>query len=298
MKYPIGAHSFEAESPALTLELSASDPFNDAPEQLRERLEQDGYLLLRGLHDADQVLQVRRGILERLNERGLLDASAPLMDGIALPGLKTTASVRANADLKSPALCDLLYSDRAHRFFERLFGEIAQPYQYQWLRAAGPGAGSPIHADLPYMGRGSPRVRTLWTPLGRMTPDMGPLAICLGSHRWPEVRGTYAHSDVDRDRHTGVFTDDAAELVDRFGGRWATTTFEPGDVVVLGMYTLHGSLTNTSNRFRISCDTRYQPAAEPMDERWSGDEPTGHDVMWNPDVQLQSVQQARAGWGV
>jgi hypothetical protein len=39
------------------------------------------------------------------------------------------------------------------------------------------------------------------------------------------------------------------------------------------MFTMHGSLTNTSNRYRLSCDTRYQRADEPVDERWVGENP-------------------------
>ena len=34
----------------------------------------------------------------------------------------------------------------------------------------------------------------------------------------------------------------------------------------------HCARTNTSKRYRISCDTRWQPAAEAADERWSTEE--------------------------
>ena len=298
MKYTIGQREFEAESPALTLNLrDSNDILHDAPD-LRQRLQSDGFLLIRGFHDAAQVLAVRREILERLQERGQLDERAPLMDGVTKAGLQTTASVRGQEDLKTDSLRALLYSDRAHQFFAHLFGQAAKPYQFQWLRAAGPGAGSPIHADLPYMGRGTHNLCTLWTPLGAMTPQMGPLAVCLGSNQWPQVREKYAHSDVDRDAHGGVFTEDSGELVERFGGQWATTTFEPGDAMILGMYLLHGSLSNASNRFRISCDTRYQPANEPMDERWDGAQPRGHETLWAENPQLQSIESARQSWGV
>jgi len=298
MNYRIGNRDFEAESSALTLNLRDSNDVQHNPQALRERLEEDGYLLMRGFHDADKVLGVRREILERLNQRGQLNPAAPLMEGVAAPNLETSASVRGQEDLKTASLRELLYSQRAHEFFARLFGAPARPFQFQWLRAAGPGAGSPIHADLPYMGRGTRNLCTLWTPLGQITPDMGPLALCLGSHRWEAVRGKYAHSDVDRDRHGGIFTEDSGELVERFGGQWATTTFEPGDAVILGMYLLHGSLSNATNKFRISCDTRYQRADEPMDDRWDGDEPRGHEVLWSADPQLEPVEVSRRRWGL
>jgi hypothetical protein len=62
------------------------------------------------------------------------------------------------------------------------------------------------------------------------------------------------------------------------GGRWLTTDFQAGDMLVFGMWTLHCSLDNNSprNRLRITIDTRYQPADEPVDERWIGTDPAGH----------------------
>ncbi|MEC0141876.1 phytanoyl-CoA dioxygenase family protein [Paenibacillus alginolyticus] len=34
--------------------------------------------------------------------------------------------------------------------------------------------------------------------------------------------------------------------------KWATTTFDAGDVLIFGMYLLHSSLENTTNQYRIS----------------------------------------------
>ena len=36
------------------------------------------------------------------------------------------------------------------------------------------------------------------------------------------------------------------------------------------MTTVHASLDNQTEAYRISTDTRYQLAAEPIDERWIG----------------------------
>ena len=52
---------------------------------------------------------------------------------------------------------------------------------------------------------------------------------------------------------------------------WVTENFKMGDCVILSMDTLHMSTTNTTDKYRISCDTRWQPVAEPHDERWSTD---------------------------
>ena len=50
-----------------------------------------------------------------------------------------------------------------------------------------------------------------------------------------------------------------------------------GDLLVFPMYTIHASLDNqTENLLRLSTDTRYQLASEPVDERWVGENPIAH----------------------
>jgi ectoine hydroxylase-related dioxygenase (phytanoyl-CoA dioxygenase family) len=132
------------------------------------------------------------------------------------------------------------------------------------------------------MGRGSQRLHTIWTPLGQLTPQLGSLAILVGSHNLPsyeKLRQTYGKSDVDRDGTHGHFTSDLLSLTEQLGGQWHTTTFEPGDVILFGMHTMHASTSNTTDRWRISCDTRFQPASDPVDERWIGQQPIGHTGM-------------------
>ena len=99
-------------------------------------------------------------------------------------------------------------------------------------------------------------------------------------------RETYATLDVDSKSApagaTGQYTTDPIYVVraaasDRGSSVaarpiWVTEDFQMGDVVILPMDTLHMSTTNTTDRYRISCDTRWQPASEPHDERWSTDE--------------------------
>jgi len=39
--------------------------------------------------------------------------------------------------------------------------------------------------------------------------------------------------------------------------QWVGEDFKMGDVVIFGIKTLHMSTTNTTDQFRISCDTRW-----------------------------------------
>jgi hypothetical protein len=103
--------------------------------------------------------------------------------------------------------------------------------------------------------------------------------------------------DVDRDNVAkGFFSEDPIELVDTFGGRWLTTEFETGDALIFGMYTMHGSLLNETDRYRISCDTRYQRADEPADERWIGEKPIAH-YAWGKG-ETTTIDEARRKWGI
>ena len=71
--------------------------------------------------------------------------------------------------------------------------------------------------------------------------------------------------------------DDAIEFARSRGSRFLTQNFEPGDVIVFGMTTMHGAFDNVSpiGRTRLSVDVRWQPADEPMDERYFGSSPAG-----------------------
>ncbi len=55
---------------------------------------------------------------------------------------------------------------------------------------------------------------------------------------------------------------------------------------------------NTSNRYRISVDTRYQLAGDPVDDRWAGETPRGHDGFWRPGAALEPVEVSRERWGL
>ena len=66
------------------------------------------------------------------------------------------------------------------------------------------------------------------------------------------------------------------KLRERLGGRWLTTDYRAGDVLIFTIFMVHCSLDNNTDRIRITSDTRYQLAAEPVDERWIGENPIAH----------------------
>ncbi len=285
----------------VSTDLRESNDILDTSETLHERIAKDGYLLIRGLHDKDAVLSARQQILEKLAEKDMLAPDTPLMDGIFNPDYPestSTGSMGNKALTQLPEFKAVVEGAPIMNFFKHFLGGEARTFDFKWLRTAGPGSGSPIHYDIVFMGRGTQNLYSCWTPFGDVSLDMGPIVFCLGSNRFEKVRKTYGESDVDRDMIEGHFSDNPLEIVEKFGGHWATTSFSAGDVIIFSMFLMHASLVNTSGKIRITADTRYQLAAEPIDERWVGEKPKGHYAWKQKDAKIESLEESRRRWDV
>ena len=285
----------------VSTDLQDSNDILDNPDALHERIAEDGYLLIRGLHDKETVLAARRAILQKLAAKDMLDPGTPLMDGTFNPDYPeptSTGSMGNKPLTQLPEFKAVVEGAPIMNFFKEFLGGEARTFDFKWLRTAGPGSGSPIHYDIVFMGRGTQNLYSCWTPFGDVSLDMGPIVFCLGSNRFDKVRETYGRADVDRDLIKGHFSDDPLEIVQKFGGHWATTSFSAGDVIIFSMFLMHASLVNTSDKIRITADTRYQLASEPIDERWIGAEPKGHYAWKQKDAQIESLAESRRRWGV
>ena len=140
--------------------------------------------------------------------------------------------------------------------------------EYKWLRAVARGEFTGAHTDRVYVGGGSQRLLTLWLPLGEVTPEQGAMRVLRGSHTLVELRSGYGQSRVGRDgTRSGWIGADQLPALLQSGAQWVTTRFRPGDVCVLGLDTVHMTGPNRTEQLRISCDTRWQPAEDPVDPR-------------------------------
>lgn len=176
---------------------------------------------------------------------------------------------------------------------------------YKWIRAVGQHQFTGVHADAVYMSRGSANLHTVWIPLGDVSPQHGTLAVIDGSHKcasYEPIRETYGRMDVDRDKTEGWLSRNPLEITNRFGGQWRTADFCAGDVLIFSLQTLHCSTTNMSRSYRLSCDVRFQPSNDPVDERWVSDDDddgtkgTGHTN--HGKIKLRSIDDARREWGI
>lgn len=260
-------------------ELRDSNAIQDHPEALRERMAEDGYLMIRDFHDRAVVLSAR--------ERFLSELAACGKRGGMFKGIAAT-----------PELMAMLESDRLFTFWETYFGEPPLTFQEKWLRSVDGGSSTGVHYDNVYMGRGSSRLHTSWIPIGDIPMEQGTLAICVGSHHghFQRLQATYGQLDVDRTpvKDGGWYTRDPLEVTEKYGGQWASTDFRAGDAVFFPMFTLHASTRNDTDRLRLSCDIRFQPASEAADERWYGAEATGHSAVMPEDA--PTMDELKRGW--
>jgi hypothetical protein len=295
MKLQMGKRELVLGSAQLGLLRESNDVMGDMP-ALRRRMEEDGYLLIRRLHDPLKVKAARRVVLENLDANGQIEGSHPLDEAYMAPNARGSFLGGSKAITHTPEFLGVVESPELMQFFAEFLGAPSLTFDYKWLRAVGKGDATGAHFDVVYMGRGTHNLYTLWTPLGDVPYEKGPLAILSGSHGMERVKETYGRMDVDRDHVTGSFSDNPVEMLERYGGRWLTSEFHMGDAIIFGMFTMHGSLTNVTGQFRLSCDTRYQRADEPADERWMGESPIAH-YAWTKGETV-SMEDARKRWGV
>ncbi len=288
---------------------SSIDAIGDRDE-LHRRMASDGYLFLPGYLDREEVKAARASSLEKLAEKGIFEERHELDEAILKPGQVLRSS--QDVPIGNEPLSKLLYSGRMIEFYEFFLGGPVIHFDYTWFRSksSAPSAVSDPHCDVVYMSRGSPKNRyTSWTPLGEIPLKMGGLMILEGSHLQEELKSTYGQCDVDvycenigeaaaimarakadnreltdEEKKSitwstkGSYCNSAIEARERVGGRWLTSEYNMGDLLVFTMFTMHAGNDNQTNRLRISTDTRYQPASDPVDERYIGDTSGNWDI--------------------
>ena len=246
-------------------------PLLGDPDALRARSDEDGFLFFRGFLPVEPVLELRRQILAIVGRYGWLRAGTDPMEGIAdLEAVaasdaqdKTLYAIGVTADAYRDIQCLELFHALPHHpkllaLYESLFGEAVLPHPRHIARVLLPSpslAPTPPHQDYIYI-QGTHRFWTCWFPLGDVPVDLGGLSILRGSHREPVL-------DVARARGAGGFE---AILCGK-DYTWVQDDYRCGDVVTFPSHTVHKGLpSRLRDHIRLSCDVRYQPAADPIEE--------------------------------
>lgn len=257
---------------------------------LQQHVEEDGYVLLRGVLDRGDVLAARAEVFSRLEQVG--EVKPPAIEGIATgKSRRSELAGDLNAFWKSvnegTALRTVTHGDRLREIMSAVIGETARPHDLMYLRPACVGRATKLHYDFPFFARRSLRIHTAWIPLGDIPVLDGPLLIVEGSNRFLDLtepirnhdyEAVHANSVIQKAAYEEPNATDPVSFVRRRDARLVSTDFRAGDLLVFGGFTLHGSLDNCSpaGRVRLSCDVRFQPAADPFDdERYFGTDPSG-----------------------
>jgi ectoine hydroxylase-related dioxygenase (phytanoyl-CoA dioxygenase family) len=259
-------------------------------DMLRGSFSENGYVLLRGALDCNDVAAARNEVFSRLAE---MDEILPPVEA----GIATGVSRRKerSPDLgtfwksvsEGPALRRVTHGPRLRELAGLLLGTAARPHDYLFLRPAPVGNATNLHYDFPFFAGGSSQIVTCWLPLGEIPICDGPLAVVEGSHGFDDLTGPIRAARLTGDPQAFAAAQDAAyqssaidtlEFVRSRKTRLLTAHFQPGDLVIFGGFTMHGSLDNHSpqRRVRLSVDVRYQPAADRADDkRFFGPNPAG-----------------------
>lgn len=117
-----------------------------------------------------------------------------------------------------------------------------------------------------------------WTPLVEITPELGPVVICVGSHKDGLCRysknGAYASKAGAY--KIGIHQDEQVTAQYR---RVAPLT-KPGDLILMDFLTIHQSGFNVSDRSRWSVQSRFFNFLEPTGMRigWKASVTAGSDI--------------------
>ena len=253
---------------------------------------QDGFLVLRGFYDvARDVEPVQRAIHEVIGEvmrrHGVTDHRAHYSPERFDEGYQTLiATNRAWGGEVYDAVKQL-------PSFWRL---VAHPDNEDLLRVLRPGCvpgivggGSGIRIDNPYEDRFRAywhqeypaQLRSIdgvvfWTPLVAITPELGPVIMCPGSHLSGPLP-VRADASSGRSGAYALRLENEEEHISRFPKQ--SPLLNPGDLVVMDFLLLHASGYNRSPRSRWSMQFRWFNFAEPTGRShgWAGSFAAGID---------------------
>lgn len=249
------------------IELRVSNDAKDDGDELRRRIDEDGYVFFKQLQDPAKLQELRREMLTVMQQGGWIVAGTDPVDGIANIDARCTEGDVEYTDVyhevyKLESLHRSAHWPEVTSMIERIAGRPIMPHPQKIARLWFPkytDHTTPTHQDFVHF-QGNFQTYTAWAPVGDCPRELGGLAVLKGSHKVERV--------LDHHFSLGagsliVRTEDFPELPNV----WHTTDYEIGDTLIFPALTIHQALPNrTEDRLRVSLDNRYQAVGDPIAE--------------------------------
>ena len=226
----------------------------DQPVALGQRFEHDGYLLLRGALDAELVGVARRLLVDRLAAGDQLDPTVPADCMRAAPFARGELPDPRHDRATARLLQTILGGRRLESALRAVLGDVPVPLAVT-PHADGHGRQVGLHLE-----RASRGECGCWVAMDDVAYPAGPMVVLEGSHRMPALHRALAARDAAAGAPRMV---DPVAIVDEHGGRWLTTELRAGDALLVRRGLLHGSLSNVTGRYRLTCEVRFAAAEDP-----------------------------------
>ncbi|MEO5598229.1 MAG: phytanoyl-CoA dioxygenase family protein [Novosphingobium sp.] len=208
--------------------------------------DEEGYIFLRDVLSHEALDQARREMFAIMEGFGLIEpgATEPVWTGKPFPGGMEESPIYSGISRRLVEHPDNL------AVMEKILGEPAMMVPIVQYRNYPPGGSiTGPHQD-GFFAQGVQSYKPAWMPITRCEREVGGLAIAVR-----QCNRGYLH---DAAATPPLIPDDVIPA-----DAWATDDYFPGDVLVLNPFTPHCSLPNTSDRCRVTIDTRVQSAADP-----------------------------------
>lgn len=230
-------------------ELESCNDFIDDSATLKKFYDDNGYLLARSVLDPGTVARARTMMLDVAAKYGMIEPGdiTAKWTGKASPG-----GLEESDDFRGVAKALWNHPDNLAVLAKLLCEEVCWVPNVQY-RIYPPGQpGTPPHQD-GFYSPGIHNYRPVWTTLTPCERAVGGLMIAVGQNNRGWLHNTGKPRGVGFPIPEGVIPVDS----------WATTDFMPGDVLIVHPYAPHASMPNTSDRLRVSFDSRVQSSAQP-----------------------------------
>jgi hypothetical protein len=239
-----------------SFDLSDSTAYLDDAAKLKELYFDQGYLLLRGVLNRDSVYRALTRMAKVMARHGIVADEVPgLVNNDPYQEPKWTGKPVEGHWEVSPEFSgisrELVEHPQNLAVLGKVLGEPACTVPMVNYRCYPPHTPlSMVHQD----GQYSPGIegyRPVWIPLVEIDATVGGLILAPGEHKRGRLHNL-AKPPLFPIPGDAIPAD-----------AWATTTYHPGDVLVVHPWMPHVGMANTSERIRFSIDTRVQSAANP-----------------------------------